>query len=332
MKARYFLDLSWALLLKDLSIDPQAILLTARLPPDLFSRPKPALTGEEYFRLWNAVVAHSGLEDFPLRAGQAVAVEGFNPLMFACLRSENLNSALERFAKYKLLLGPLRLTVDVGSKTTTALFDGADSSVEVPGSFLLTELVFLVHMVRLATRARIIPVSVSLPTKNMDVAGYEGFFGVRIQNSRNYSIAFDQSTASRPFVTASSALWSAFEPELEQRLDELSRSETFSDRVRTRLYEGLAAGKSTAAHIAKDIAVSERTLQRKLQDEGTSFKAELAAVRSDLAHRYLLELRRSTAETAFLLGYDEPNSFMRAFQGWTGKTPDQLRKTSPPLT
>jgi AraC-like DNA-binding protein len=261
-----------------------------------------------------------------LKIGQAVSVEAFNPLMFACLCSADLNAALQRFSRYKLLMGPLRLRVGIDDRTTTATFDGADAIVSPPISFLISEMVFLLCMARLATRQHVTPHSVTLPVSHGTAGEIESFFEIPIQIGGAVTIAFEAKDARAPFLTANEAIWASFEPDLKRRLGELDQSAPFGERVRACLTERLASGQYSAADIAKDLAVSQRTLQRRLREEATSFQLELNSVRVDLAHHYLLELRRTTTETAFLLGYDEPNSFSRAFRQWTGKTPEQARR------
>ena len=77
--------------------------------------------------------------------------------------------------------------------------------------------------------------------------------------------------------------------------------------------------------VARRLAVSTRTLQRRLSEEGTSFQQELNGLRADLARHYLTNSRYSSAEISFLLGYSDPNSFIRAFHAWTGQTPESAR-------
>lgn len=329
MSARYFLDLGWQVVLKDLQVDPAALLRHAELPPDLFVQVHPALTAEAYFRLWDSVVALVGGRDVLLKIGQAVAVEAFNPLMFACLCSADLNSALQRFSRYKRLLGPLRLEVRIDEEKTAATFGGAEAMVDPPVSFLLSEMVFMLHMARLATRQPLVPSSITLPARPiamLDTEATEAFFGVPIGVGSTGTISFDTETARTPFLTANETIWASFEPSFQRRLGEIDPRASFADRVRVRLRESLASGHCLAIDVAKHLSVSQRTLQRRLREEGTSFQAELNAVRAELAQRYLIEMRRTTIETAFLLGYDEPNSFVRAFQQWTGKTPEQFRR------
>ena len=79
------------------------------------------------------------------------------------------------------------------------------------------------------------------------------------------------------------------------------------------------------ADIADRLAVSTRTLQRRLGDEGTSFQQELSALREELARHYLTNTACSSAEISFLLGYADPSSFYRAFHDWTGVTPERVR-------
>jgi len=72
--------------------------------------------------------------------------------------------------------------------------------------------------------------------------------------------------------------------------------------------------------------MSERSLQRRLADEGQTFDALLDELRHELALRYLADKTLAIAEVAFLLGYSEPSAFHRAFKRWTGKTPTQARQ------
>ena len=71
--------------------------------------------------------------------------------------------------------------------------------------------------------------------------------------------------------------------------------------------------------------MSERTLQRRLKDEGVTFAALVDEVRPDLARMYLADPKLAIFEVAFLLGYSEPSAFNRAFRRWTGTSPSDFR-------
>ena len=77
--------------------------------------------------------------------------------------------------------------------------------------------------------------------------------------------------------------------------------------------------------VAGRLGTSKRTLQRRLRSEQTTFQTVLGNTRAALARHYLLETRLSSAEISYLLGFEDPNSFFRAFHGWTGQTAEQFR-------
>ena len=77
--------------------------------------------------------------------------------------------------------------------------------------------------------------------------------------------------------------------------------------------------------VARDLAMSTRTLQRRLRAEGTTFQRTLNATRQSLALHYLAESDLSAGEISFLLGYEDTRSFYRAFHAWSGQTPKLAR-------
>jgi AraC-like DNA-binding protein len=323
---KFTIDLGWQVLLKDLNLSGQDLLRYARLPLDLFSQRSPTLTTEEYFRLWQGLEYLFNDPVFPLRLGQSVSVESFNPPIFACFCSSNLNAAFTRLAQYKPLIGPLTLKVTQSNQQTVIAFDCLPGNLPLPSALIATELVFLVYIARLATRERIMPTAVSIIANLPQIEQYESYFGVRIKQGNFNGLTFAASDAEKPFLTANGTMWSFFEPELSRRMADLGLEAEFRDRVRACLMEILASGQCTMGDVAQRLAVSTRTLQRRLQQEKTSFQQELNHLRAELANQYLVNTHYSSAEIAFLLGYNDASSFFRAFHTWTGKTPEKIRK------
>jgi AraC-like DNA-binding protein len=120
-------------------------------------------------------------------------------------------------------------------------------------------------------------------------------------------------------------MWSMFEPELRRRLVELDIAAATAERMRWALIELLPSGRASVPAVASKLALSARTLQRRLRDEGTTFQRVLDDTRGDLARHYLGQTAMASAEISFLLGYEDPNSFARAFREWIGTTPEQYR-------
>jgi AraC-like DNA-binding protein len=82
--------------------------------------------------------------------------------------------------------------------------------------------------------------------------------------------------------------------------------------------------------LADHFNCSSRQLQRKLKDEGTSYRELLDKVRMDLAEQYITRNNFTITETAYLLGYSDPNNFSRAFKKWMGVSPGSFRNKLAP--
>ncbi len=324
MAQAFKLSDNWKIILRDLGLRPGNVLRRAGLPADLFARENASVSAEEYFRLWNALEEEMGDRSLPLEGGQGVSVEAFDPPIFAALCSPDLNTAAERLSKFKPLIGPLTLDVDIGPEQTVLAYGNLEAG-PLPVSLGMTELVFLVHFARLATRTHLYPLQVMTPQPLDPAAPFEDFFGVRLRRGPTYSVAFSALDAKRPFLTANVGMWTFFEPALNQRLAEIEREASIAERVNAALFEMLPSGRSSVHAVSTTLGMSTRSLQRYLRREGTSFQQVLSEARERLARHYLRHSSMTGAEISFLLGYDDPNSFFRAFRTWTGQTPEGLR-------
>jgi AraC-like DNA-binding protein len=104
-----------------------------------------------------------------------------------------------------------------------------------------------------------------------------------------------------------------------------SGSSERSDHSEPRVaWYGFGMGPEIAA-VARELGLSDRTLQRRIVDDGTTFRHLLLEARQELAREYLNRPEIDVAEVAYLLGYEDANSFYRAFRTWEGTTPAQLR-------
>jgi AraC-like DNA-binding protein len=97
-------------------------------------------------------------------------------------------------------------------------------------------------------------------------------------------------------------------------------------RVRSKLIERLPSGRVDEGDIAASINLSQRSLQRKLQQQGVSFTGLLDSSRRELGLQYVRDSQYSLNEVAYLLGFSEPGNFSRAFKRWYGKPPSQYRE------
>jgi AraC-like DNA-binding protein len=325
---RYTLNPQMRVLWADLGLSPALVLRRAGLPRDLFARGPVSLTPAEYYAMWEAAEAELGQPNLPLLIAENLSVEQFDPPIFAAVCSRDLNLAAERVAAHKRLIGPLRMAVECTATETTLRFVWPDRAPEPPRGMAALEIVFWVALARLATRSAMWPLRATAPRPPEDAAAFERYLGAPIRRGDANTVTFSAADAARPFLTANEPMWSFFEPELRRRLADLDRGASVAERIRAALLELLPAGEASMEGVARELHVSTRTLQRRLKGEGTTFQALLSDVRESLARHYLTSSTMSAGEISFLLGYEDPNSFYRAFRSWTGVTPEGLRSAT----
>lgn len=320
--------LGWPLILGELGVETRTVLRHARLPEDLFTRTGARLAPADYHRLWSSIDELTGDPAFALGLlARDFPAEAFDPPIFAAFCSPNLATAVGRIARFKALLGPLTLEISrpAGDLRVTLC---CEDEAALPRSLVIAELAFFVYLGRRGTRQPLFPLEVTAPGDYGALAALTDYFGSPVTGGPRISLRFAAADAERPFLTANAGMWQVFEPELQRRLADLGVAEDTSGRVRSALLELLPAGASSIEDVADRLAVSKRTLQRRLHDEGTNYQLLLGAVRERLAKHYLTRTTVSGSEIALLLGFNDPNSFYRAFQGWTGKTPQALRASA----
>ena len=322
----------WRLLMQDAGLATSPVLCRAQLPGDLFARQNVRLDSADFFKLWTAIDAEALSLDpnlpAPLRIAQVMSSDWFDPELFAALCSANLVGAIERISKYVRLIAPMSFKLQRTAAHTTLTVDFLEHTQAPPPVFLAFKLVFFVQLARLATRSAVRPLKVSWPSPPdaaTDAQRYQSYFGIPVTSAPLATLVFATADVERPFLTENHKMWQFFEPSLRQRLADLTRSASMIERLRSALLEALPAGEVSMLGLSRKLGVSTRTLQRRLQEEGTTFQQTLDALRDSLAHHYLRNSAMSSAEISFLLGFEDANSFARAFQGWTGKTPQAVR-------
>jgi AraC-like DNA-binding protein len=324
----YALDSTWRPLLKDLGVSVANVLRRAGLPDDLLTRPAVRLEAADFHRFWDSLDAELADPLLPLKLCQGIRSESFSPPLFAALCSPNLLTAAQRIARYKVLVAPMRLKVDESVERVTVELEWSNPGSRPPLSLVVTELLFVVTLARMGTREPVHPLSVTTTGLPVESDQYADFLGVHLQKGSGHRVVFAKSDALLPFLTSNEGMWAAFEPELRTRLAELDASVTLGPRVRSVLLEALPGGGVDMEAVARRVGMSRRSLQRHLEAEGLTYKGLLQATRHSLAQHYLLKTDLPAAEISFLLGFDEPNSFFRAFRGWTGQTPESLRQSA----
>lgn len=284
--------------------------------------------------LWDSAARLSEDSAFGLHAAEWLEPGAVDVLDYVVRAAPTLLASLERLARYNALVhdaaifrlqqaeGSLRIEHSLGAATQSRhAAEFTLASIVVVGSQLVGK---PLRALSLEFRH---PLSDSAEPRE-----YERVFGVtpRFGASLN-ALTLPLADVERPNRSADPRLLRMIECHaqalLAQRPAPLAST---TDHVRTLLATTLANVDADAAlpQIANKLHMSERSLQRRLAAEGTSFDSLLDELRRELSLRYLSDQRISIAEIAYLLGYSEPSAFHRAFKRWTGATPRQLRSAA----
>lgn len=323
----FLIDKNYGTYLSSMGFSIDEVLKKAMLPENLFARQTPSLTAEEYFRFMGAIDVLSPDEQTPIRLAASEGIEAFSPPIFAAYCSRNALVCLKRLAQYKPLIGALLYQVEETETEVSVEILSGNEELELPEILVGIEFVFLVGLIRKATKENITPLSVTAkqPMKNL---AYADFIGEPITVGDKNRLVFSKEDALVPFISRNESMWEFFEPELKRRLSMMETDDSYAARVRSALMELLPSGEYTIDDVAKKLGYSKRSLQRKLQEEDTNFQKQLNHTRELLAKTYLTNTDMTAEDIAFLLGYQEIGSFLRAFTVWTGQTVNEYRNTA----
>ena len=173
------------------------------------------------------------------------------------------------------------------------------------------------------------PLRVAFPhTSDGDVRDFNQFFGCPVEFGAPVGqIEFSCEALSLLLLTEDPHLLQILKPVCDEAAKARGTAVgSVRASVETEVQRRLPRGGAQLQTISKALAMSERTLARRLSAEGTNFSGIVDDVRRSLALEYVSEPRIPLGQAAWLLGYDDPTSFTHAFRRWTGKSPSAARK------
>lgn len=324
--ATFILPVAKALRLR--GIDAMEILEEVGIDPAGVVRPDWRIAHTSMNELMRGAVASTGDEAFGLYAAEQLQPQVLHGLGLAWLASDTVYDGLRRLVRFGKLISTgaelsleeegelVHLRLDRNLEIENFVYAGRDYSVGM-----------IVRMCRLTLGEFIAPVCIEIerPAPE-DPERWEYMLASRVVfDMPTTRISWSKSDIEDPLVTGDPALARVNDEQTQAYLDSFLAQST-SREVVHRIVERLPDGPPSQQQIAEDMNVSNRTLQRKLKDEGTSFMDLLQDTRLQLARKYLRQPSRSVVETAYMLGFSEPSTFSRAFKRWTGLAPAEYRE------
>lgn len=314
--------------LKALGVDVARVLRHAGIAPSRFPVPRARLSVPEFFAFWRAIEEVGGVADVGLRIGAEAEPHQLEVSSVVALHSETYGAALEKFARYKRLVCGERVSVDVVGKEARIGFHWVHADETPPLSLVDATFASLVALGRRGTGKAVTPVRIELARRKRAPA-LARHFGCPIQvDAPGDRLVLDVAFLAAPFVTHNADLLAFMVPALDAALGEIAGSGSIVDDVRRSLARSMAGERPSIDKVAAELGTSARSLQRRLREHGASYQELLDEVRRATSRRLLADTELAPSEVAFVVGFEEVNSFTRAFQQWEGTTPSRFRDAS----
>jgi AraC-like DNA-binding protein len=312
--------------LTERGISVQAVLRRAGLPAQFLQQEKIYVTTAQLFALWSAIGETSGDPAIGLQLGAEPRFERYDATQIAAVCSRTFRDALDRIARCKVLTCPEEIRVEPRGDETTVAFAFLRDEGSEPDVLVDVCLAWILAIGQRATDGRIKPLRVELARSTQHRKLLEKHFGCRVRfKARQNAIVFSSRDLDRPFVTYNEELLRVIGAHLESELQARQAASSVAQQVKQELKRSLAGRRPTRRGIAEQLHLSVRTLQRRLADAGTTFHQLVQDTRHELARMYLQQSAVELSEAAFLLGYEDSNSFFRAFHEWEGTSPGAWR-------
>jgi AraC-like DNA-binding protein len=329
MVDRFRITKGWAHRFAAEKISVPMLLRRAGLPANLFEQEKIYVTTAEVFAIWRTVAEMSPDPGFGLKLGTELRFERSHPVSIAGVCSRTFRDALQRLARYKKLTCPEEIRVHTKREETSVEFFFIEAKEAEPGIMVDLGLSWILCVGRRGSDGQISPLRLELTRPVKHRALLERHFGCRVRFSADRNaLVFRSSDLDRPFVTHNEELVQIIGTQLDGELKAGNSNVNPGQQVKNVLIRSLAGKRPTLQDVAQELGLSIRTLQRRLGAAGFTFQQLVEETRRELARHYLKQRAVELPEVAFLLGFEDANSFFRAFQGWERTSPTEWRTRS----
>ncbi len=312
--------------LERLGLTPIAVLRQGRLPTALYDGDRTAVTTAQYFALWRSIAELRPQPDLGLRLARELELSQLPPATLASFHARDYRDALGRLARFKQLCSPEEMRLREAGGECIVEVEWIRAVEPTPPPLVDATLALILELGRRGTQTALKPVRVELVRRRGAKRVHEDFFGCAVNfGAAHDTLVLRRSDLARPFVTYNPELLEMLQPSLVRALSGQQADGAVREKGKWTLRRLLADDRPDMQAVARELGVSRRTLQRRIAEEGATFRQLLAEARQELARTYLREPSIEISQLAHLVGYEDPSSFYRAFRSWEGTTPARWR-------
>ncbi len=308
-------------------LDVPALFREAGLDIRVLERADGRLPVEQVDRLWMLAAERSGQPFIALSRATVDNPTSFDMLAYAMMSCQNLAEAVVRLVQYCTVVSDavdLRV-VDI-AKGCRIEVTPMEPPILGRSSRLDYTIVTFLAFCRWVTCRHIVPLGVELsyPAPS-DLTHHQNAFACTPRfNAPLHALLLCKADLQLPLPTANAVLSRLHDRAVQEHVRSM-QSTGIAARMATTLVRRIGSGQVMRRDVARDMCMSDRTLQRRLLEAGTSFQKELDALRRQLTENYLGDPALPLAGIAPLLGFAEESTFYRACQRWFELSPKQAR-------
>jgi AraC-like DNA-binding protein len=315
--------------LQRLGIDGARVLANIGASADALSVPHARVPVTLELEFWDALLAHTRDPLIALRVAEQIQVGALGGYEYLMRVSQTVRAAIEQANKFERVMDDLtriRIVEDADSpEAAIRLFrEGA-----LPHPPLGTECLFacIVRLVAATLPGERVLALRFAHAPHGEPREYEARLGCPVTfGAEHNDIVCRKAALDLPVCTADPALSRVLEEHMTHVLAHLPSEEPLVAQARALLGEALKSRDDVSLEqLARSMHLSERTLRRRLEEYGTSYKNLLDELRRELACHYVARTGESFDETGARLGFADSSAFYRAFKRWTSSTPAAYR-------
>ena len=271
--------------------------------------------------------------DFAITIAKFFHPGTFHAVGYAMMSSNTLNDALNRIAHYKRIVSNT-CEVNVQEHGDTLFVEMKIQRYEETNRLVLSlgsTIAFLGTIVNFSkalvgNELKLKKVLLCYDKPVYDTQFLDDYFNCEIEfNTLHSGIEIDLEAANKVLMGANPLITQTHEKLLNEFLSRVDKNDLIQ-QVRSKIYDTLPLGTPLQSAVAKELGMSLRNMQRKLQDKGSNYKKILEDTRKHLAQGYLKQAHLSLGEVSYLIGFSDLSNFNRAFKRWTNQTPGEYRQ------
>lgn len=307
-------------------LDPEPYFRKAHIDPKLINDPHARFSLATIDKIYSDLFEAVNDPCMGLKLGSLWHPSHMASLGYAWLASSTLYTALKRLSRYVRIINDA-ITVTLEEVNENIVITITSDDREIPTDYQQdSSSAILLTMCRANYGKGLDPVSISFKHAGSPCSGeYYSFFRCPVEFGAKYNqMVFPLDVVNKELTSSNPQLAQINDQVMLNYLADLDK-EDIIQQVKVAIINQLPSGNVTDETISKAVFTSKRSLQRRLNEKGTTFKTILTEVRKDLALKYIHDRKLTLTEISFMLGFSEMSSFSRAFKRWTGESPKEFR-------